>query len=251
MLHIYLLLLLPLLLCSVMLGLGVLGLLLESINLLLLPLVDLLLLLVLPFEDLYLPVLFEVQRPDLHDLLDLVLLPLPVLLALLLHLLHHDHLLSLDLLDLALETLDPLLLHLALLLHGYLLALLGLGHGQLVLELLGLLLEVLIDSRLLLHRFCLPELLGPFLLHVQLLLLQILDLLVILVLHGLHELLRELLLLLDCQLQELLSLLDLVLEGHDHLLLLVEVSAHQGVLVFGLLEALDDKLLLFLVLGHR
>ena len=251
MLHIDLLLLLSLLLGCVMLGLGVLGLLLESIDLLLLPLVDLLLLLVLPFEDLYLPILFEVQRPDLHDLLDLVLLPLSVLLTFLLHLLHHDHFLCLDLLDLALETLDPLLLHLALLLHGYLLPLLCLGNGQLVLKLLGLLLEVLIDSRLLLHGLGLPELLSPFLLHVQLFLLQILNLLVILVLHGFHELLRELLLLLDCQLQELLSLLDLVFERHNDLLLLVEVSTHHGVLLLGLLEALNDQLLLFFVLGHR
>ena len=127
MLHINLLFLLSLLLGSVMLGLGVLGLLLESIDLLLLPLVYLLLLLVLPFEDLYLPVLFEVESPDLHDLFDLVLLPLPVLLAFFLHLLHHNNLLSLNLLDFALKTFDPLLLHLTLLLHGHLLPFLGFG----------------------------------------------------------------------------------------------------------------------------
>jgi len=240
MLHVDLLLLLPLLLCSVVLGLGILGLLLESIDLLLLPLVDLLLLLVLPLEDLYLPVLFEVHGPDLHYLLDLVLLPLPVLLALLLHLLHHYDLLRLDLLDLAFEALDPLLLHLALLLHGDLLALLRLGDRELILQLLRLLLEVLVHPRLLLHRLRLPELLRPFLLHVELFLLQVLDLLVVLVFHGLNELLRELLLLLDGELQELLPFLDLVFEGDDDLLLLVEVSAHHGILVFGLLEALDD-----------
>ena len=240
MLHVDLLLLLPLLLCSVMLGLGVLGLLLESIDLLLLPLVDLLLLLVLPLEYLYLPVLFEVHGPDLHYLFDLVLLPLPVLLALLLHLLHHYDLLRLDLLDLTLQPLDPLLLHLALLLHGDLLALLGLRDRELILQLLRLLLEVLIDARLLLHRLRLPELLRPFLLHVQLFLLQVLDLLMVLVLHGLDELLREFLLLLDGELQELFTLLDLVFEGDDDLLFLVEVRAHKGVLVLGLLETLDD-----------
>jgi hypothetical protein len=62
----------------------------------------------------------------------------------------------------------------------------------------------------------------------------------VLVLHGLDELLREFLLLLDGELQELFTLLDLVFEGDDDLLFLVEVRAHKGVLVLGLLETLDD-----------
>jgi hypothetical protein len=74
---------------------------------------------------------------------------------------------------------------------------------------------------------------------------------VVLVLHGFDELLREFLLLLDGELQELFAFLDLVLEGDDDLLLLVEVRAHKGVLVLGLLETLDDQLLLGFVLGHR
>jgi hypothetical protein len=127
MLNVDLLLLLSLLLGSVMLGLSVLGLLLESIDLLLLPLVYLLLLLVLPFEDLYLPVLFEVESPDLHDLFYLILLPFPVLLTFLLHLFHHDNLLSLYFLYFTFKTFNPLLLHLTLLLHGHLLPFLGFG----------------------------------------------------------------------------------------------------------------------------
>lgn len=65
----------------------------------------------------------------MHDLFDLVLLPLSMLLTFLLHLLHHDNLLSLDLLDLTFKTFNPLLLHLTLLLHGYLLPLFCFGNG--------------------------------------------------------------------------------------------------------------------------
>ena len=71
----------------------------------------------------------------------------------------------------------------------------------------------------------------------------------VLVLHGLNQLVGQLLLLLHRQLKELLPLLELVIQGHNRLLLVLEVSAHKGVLMLGLLQALDNELLLLLVLG--